>query len=141
MKPPRDPEKDKARDLARQRKIANNGSDKAARRNVPLRKAMANRKIRRTDKAELHSAAIADPEAEAITPTLADQHGRKWKSWGSDNAAEHRARAAEAQAVFRESGGRRAVHEAQRKAFLATIDNEASLARLNALLQQLQPKK
>lgn len=90
MDAPRDPRKDKDRDLARQRKIASNASDKAARRNVPLHKAMANRGIRRTDRADLRAAALADPETDTIALSLADRHGTKWKSWGSDNAAEHR---------------------------------------------------
>lgn len=90
MDDPRDPRKDKDRDLARQRKIASNSSDKAARRNVPLHKAVANREIRRTDKADLRTAATADPEADTIALTLADRHGTKWKSWGSIPAADHR---------------------------------------------------
>ena len=94
--PPRDPRADKDRDLARQRKIAANGSDKAARRTVPQRKAMANREIRRTDRADLRTAALTDPGADTIAPDLAAEHGRKWKSWGSTRAADHReARTAE----------------------------------------------
>ena len=62
--PDRDPEADKARDLARQRKIASNSSDKAARKHAPRIKAEANRKLRRDDKAALRT----DPDAAATAP-------------------------------------------------------------------------
>jgi hypothetical protein len=138
MKPPRDPEQDKARDLARQRKIASESSDKSSRRNVPLRKAMANREIRRTDKADLKVAALADPQADTIVPDLADRHGMKWKSWGSENAAAHRARQAESQAEFRAAGGRNAVMAAKWQAIADRTDTAEVAASINALLQRLK---
>ncbi len=91
-----DPERDKARDLKRQRKIACDSSDKAGRRNIPRLNALGNRKIRRADRADLASIALINPNAETILPDLAAEHSRKWKSWGSDLAASHRVqRAAE----------------------------------------------
>lgn len=80
----------KRRTMKNARKIASNSSDKAARRNVPLRKAMANRKLRRLDKQALaQDAEQADAVRDAETR-------KKWQSWGSD-ALEPRlaARAAE----------------------------------------------
>jgi len=137
MTEPRDPRQDKDRDLARQRKIANSGSDKSARRNVPLRKAMANRTIRRTDKAGLQAEALTDPGSDAIAPSLADRHGTKWKSWGSDNAAAHRTRQAEAHAEFRAAGGRDAVLAAKWQALAATTINADALAHINETLRRL----
>jgi hypothetical protein len=134
---PRDPRKDKDRDLARQRKIASNGSDKAARRNVPLRKAMANREIRRTDKTDLRSIAVADPEADTIAPDLSDRHGTKWKSWGSSKAADHRDRQAEAHAEFRAAGGRAAVEAAKWRAIAERTDSALVTDAVNALLRRL----
>lgn len=81
----RDPQADKARDLARQRKIASNSSDKAARKHAPRIKADANRKLRRDDKAALR----ADPDDAVPAP-----EGLKARSrhWGSHNAADQRER-------------------------------------------------
>ena len=137
MTEPRDPRKDKDRDLARQRRIASNGSDKAARRNVPLRKAMANREIRRTDKAELKTITRDEEEADAIAPSLAERHGTKWQSWGSAPAAEHRTRQAEAHAEFRAAGGRDAVQIAKWQAIAEKTDTAAVTDHLNSLLRRL----
>ncbi|MCB1388103.1 MAG: hypothetical protein KDK12_02970 [Rhodobacteraceae bacterium] len=80
----RDPARRKARDNARQRKLACNDSDKAARRHIRQIKAQANRKLRRLDKAAL---AAADDD------TAGTRLGLKTRarSWGSSNAAAHRA--------------------------------------------------
>lgn len=85
---PFDPKQRKARDNARLRKIACNSSDKAARKAAPLRKAKANRKIRRQDKAYLSRENI---EHEENADMLCLQHKTKPQNWGSYNAAEHRA--------------------------------------------------
>jgi len=106
----RDPRAKKAKDLSRQRKIATNSSDKAARKNAPLRKAMANRAIRRVDKHGLD----ADHDASADHLRLA--HARKWRSWGSELAADRRDHRRKAQKHFQENGGRKAV---QAKAWAA----------------------
>lgn len=91
--PDRDPEADKARDLARQRKIAANSSDKAARKHAPRIKAEANRKLRRDDKAALR----ADPDDAASTPEGLRARARHW---GSHNAADQRERRQEERAFL-----------------------------------------
>ncbi|MFK7753143.1 MAG: hypothetical protein AB8B51_11405 [Sedimentitalea sp.] len=99
----RDPRRKKARDLARQRKIACNGSDKAARKHAPLIKALANRRIRRIDAAQL------DADTQDNADQMALQHRRKAKHWGSDNAAQKRAAQRDKHDDYRATGGRKAV--------------------------------
>lgn len=80
----RDPQAEKARDLKRQRKIAANSSDKAARKHAPRIKALGNRQTRRLDKqvlARTPEDAAERPEGLKIRP----------RHWGTDNAAERRA--------------------------------------------------
>lgn len=84
-RPARDPRAKKARDLARQRKIASNSSDKAARRNAPKIKAMANRAARRSARADL------DAETDESADCARLHHRAKPAHWGSVNAAAHRA--------------------------------------------------
>ncbi|MFN4098655.1 MAG: hypothetical protein ACK4GT_02645 [Pararhodobacter sp.] len=79
----RDPARDKARDKARQRKIVANSSDKAARKNAPRIKALANRMLRRKDRARLLGA------AEDAVPAPAGLKSRV-RHWGTDNAAARR---------------------------------------------------
>ncbi|MCA2010684.1 hypothetical protein LCM17_04245 [Cereibacter sphaeroides] len=80
----RDPQADKARDLKRQRKIASNSSDKAARKNAPRIKAMGHRQVRRLDKEALARA----PEEAADRPEALKT---RYQHWGTENAAERRA--------------------------------------------------
>lgn len=80
----RDPQAEKARDRQRQRKIAANSSDKAARKHAPRIKAMGNRQTRRLDKQAL---ALA-PEEAAERPEGLKTRPRHW---GTENAAERRA--------------------------------------------------
>ncbi len=81
---PRDPAAEKARDRKRQRKITANSSDKAARRNAPRIKAVANRQVRRADRQ-----ALADqPEDVASRP---DGLHTRPRHWGTENAAQRRA--------------------------------------------------
>lgn len=91
--PTRDPEADKSRDLARQRKIASNSSDKAARKHAPRIKAEANRKVRRDDKAALR----VDPEDAALAPEGMKARARHW---GTHNAADQRERRSEERAFL-----------------------------------------
>ena len=80
----RDPKAEKERDRKRQRKIAANSSDKAARKNAPRIKAMANRQVRRADRQ-----ALADqPDDAASQPEGLQTRPRHW---GTENAAERRA--------------------------------------------------
>ncbi len=102
----RDPERDKARDLKRQRKIANSGSDKAARKAAPRIKAMANRQLRRKDRAEL-STFVDQPESDDhILPDLAQAHRDKPRHWGSTLAAEHRENRDALRRAYEAAGGR-----------------------------------
>ena len=102
----RDPEASKARDLRRQRKIANNGSDKAARKAAPQIKAMANRQIRRTDRAALATLVDLPEGEERIPPDLAQAHRDKPRHWGSTNAAEHRENRDTLLRAYQAAGGR-----------------------------------
>lgn len=87
------PEDRKARDKARQRKIASNGSDKASRKTAPRIKARDNRKVRRGLDADLRHDPLAVTEADAKSALITrDRH------WGSTLAADHRAAMAEERA-------------------------------------------
>jgi hypothetical protein len=90
---PRDPAAEKARDNARQRKLASNDSDKAARKHIRRTKAQANRKLRRLDKAAL---AQADEDAAGTRVELKTRA----RAWGSHNAANQRARRDEERAFL-----------------------------------------
>jgi hypothetical protein len=116
----RDPEAEKAKDDARQRKIASNGSDKAARRHAPRIKAEANRVARR--KARVPVDAAAEGGFDDGAQAAADLHRAKDRHWGSANAAERRAQRAEEGQVLDATAdradlprGRRRVDEARRK--------------------------
>ncbi|MBM2577874.1 hypothetical protein JQC91_16320 [Jannaschia sp. Os4] len=119
---PRDPSAEKARDLGRQRKIASNGSDKAARRNAPRIKAMGHRTVRRADKLAVGT----DYEGSADDRTATDR--RRVTHWGSDLAADRRAAQAERQRAYREAGGRKAVQAAARAAFWDRLEPAALAA-------------
>lgn len=97
-----DPASEKAKDNARQRKIVSNSSDKASRRNAPLIKIRANRKIRRADHVLLGSmTSDNEEEAQAIAP----QHKVKARTWGSMNAAKRRAERREEINALNETAG------------------------------------
>ncbi len=135
-RPPRDPGRKKARDTGRQRKIMTNSSDKASRRNAPVIKAMANRRIRRTDRQ-----ALAEPEAiEESADRIRQDHKRKARHWGSVNAATHRTERAEAQRIYRENGGRVAVHRAKRAAFFQSGKWQDALEEAERTLARLQDR-
>lgn len=131
----RDPQARKRRDLARQRKIASNSSDKAARRHARTIKAMENRKIRRNDKQDL------TPDLEDAAEQLKHQHRIKNRHWGTDHAATRREANREAQAKYQKHGGRRAVQAQQIQAFLQRTDNAALAALLNDTLARLAARK
>lgn len=80
------PQDRKARDNARQRKIATNGSDKASRKTAPRIKARANRKVR----VGLDAALSHDPMAVTAADARCEQITRD-RHWGSALAADHRA--------------------------------------------------
>lgn len=84
----RDPQRKKARDAVRQRKIASNSSDKAARRHAPAIKAAANRKARRLDRQQISD---ADDLEMLSDQDIAAYHRVKPRHWGSTNAAKRRA--------------------------------------------------
>ncbi|MFK7937814.1 MAG: hypothetical protein AB8B82_00425 [Roseovarius sp.] len=132
---PRDPAAEKARDLKRQRKIAANSSDKAARRHARTIKAMENRKIRRGDRQAL------DETLEDSADQLNIDHMRKHRHWGSDNAAERRDGQADRQAHFREVGGRDAAQTLKWQEMRDSIDNEQVLKLINETLSRLAAKK
>ncbi|TVP72222.1 MAG: hypothetical protein EA339_07435 [Rhodobacteraceae bacterium] len=116
----RDPERDKARDLKRQRKISNSGSDKSARKAAPRIKAMANRQLRRKDRAEL-SAFVDQPEDDdRILPDLAQAHRDKPCHWGSELAADHRNRREALMRDYQAAGGRAQMMIDRFSALLAT---------------------
>ena len=83
----RDPQAKKAKDKARQRKIASNSSDKASRKNAPRIKAMANRSVRRADKIKI---AMSGDQLEENADSLRLDHRFKDRHWGTHNAAEQR---------------------------------------------------
>ena len=87
MKKMRDPQTKKAKDNARQRKIAGNSSDKASRKNAPRIKAMANRSVRRADKIKI---AVSGEQLEENADALRVEHRFKDRHWGTHNAAEQR---------------------------------------------------
>ena len=81
-----DPVKKKAKDLARQRKIYAFSSDKGSRKSVPIRKAMANRAIRHSDKQFLNQNDLIEENADQ----LSHAHKMKWQKEQSVNAAKRR---------------------------------------------------
>ncbi len=95
-----DPHKRKAKDNARQRKIASNNSDKAARRHAPKIKAMTNRRARRLDRQSL--SVDMDDSADQMKCVLIQRH----RHWGSSNAAEHRAQRGMYREKLNKVGGR-----------------------------------
>jgi hypothetical protein len=131
----RDPRAKKARDNARQRKIAANSSDKAARRHARTIKAGANRSIRRADKQVL---AQAEDGFEDSADQINAAHKSKPQHWGTDNAAKRRAAHADAQKTYREAGGRKAVQRRQWEDMRDRIDNEDVLRLINKTLEDLK---
>lgn len=132
---PRDPAAKKARDNARQRKIATNSSDKASRRNAPRIKAAANRKIRRADKQAI------DPELEASADQINLEHQRKLKHWGSDNAAEHREASARSQRDLQDIGGRDEANRQIWEEMRDKTDNKVVIQHYDDALARLKAKK
>ncbi len=94
-----DPARRKAKDNARQRKIAANSSDKAARKHARKLKAMENRRIRRIGKVGL--AERPEEYADALRPS----HRHKDRHWGTENAAKRRAQRTEERALLDETAG------------------------------------
>lgn len=132
---PRDPAAEKARDLGRQRKIAANSSDKAARRHARTIKAMENRKIRRNDRQML------DETLEDSADQLSAEHARKHRHWGTENAAERRAAQSDRRAHYQQVGGRAEAQSQQWKALRDKIDDQQVLHTINETLERLAAKK
>ena len=132
---PRDPAAEKQRDLGRQRKIASNGSDKAARRHARTIKAMANRHIRRKDKQTL------DAEFDESADQINLDHAHKPRHWGTDNAAERRAQNSDRQDYYQQIGGRDEAQRLQLEAARDRTDNVQAVKYIDDLLEQLAAKK
>lgn len=131
-----DPRKRKEKDNQRQRKIVANSSDKAARKNAPKIKAMANRAIRRIDRQGLLDVDDVEESADQINI----QHRQKPRNWGSQNAAEKRTKQGERRTHYQENGGRAAVQSQAWKDLRERTDDEAMVNLINDQLARLAAK-
>lgn len=76
------PQERKALSLKKDRRASHGQNDKASRKLVPLRKAQANRKVRRLDKVAL--ATLQDPEEAALDRPKGD-----WQKWPDAALGDH----------------------------------------------------
>jgi hypothetical protein len=117
----RDPLAEKKKDLARQRKIASNASDKAARRHAPLIKATANRGARRASKVPV---VLAESDYSESAQAAVVHHRTKGKNWGSINAAEHRALRTEENGVLDETAALPGLPKGRRRATTVPVASD-----------------